>query len=187
MKERLLVHCCCGPCAAYPFSVLVENFKVEAFFSNSNLNTASEYFKRLEALRLLCARQGITCYADDYEPEGWHKAIKGLENEPEKGKRCTTCYEYRLKRTFEFAKQNNIEYVTTTLTVAPYKDSKTIFEIAGRLSKEYGVRFLELDFKKNNGYVKTKKLAVDNDLYVQNYCGCEFSLLDREQRVTGEL
>jgi predicted adenine nucleotide alpha hydrolase (AANH) superfamily ATPase len=129
----------------------------------------------------------VTCLADDYQPEDWHKAIRGLENEPEKGARCISCFEYRLKRTFEFAKQNNIGYVTTVLTVAPYKDSKTVFDIAGRLSKEYGVKFLELDFKKNNGYARTKKLAAENGLYVQNYCGCEFSLLDRKQRICGEL
>jgi len=187
MKEKVLLHCCCGPCAAYPFSILTDKFKVEAFYSNSNLNTASEYLKRLENLRELCSRQGVKCIADDYEHEKWRDAVKGLENEPERGVRCKVCYEYRLKRTFEFAKNNNIKYVTTTLTVAPYKDSKAVFAVAACLSKEYGVRFLDLDFKKNDGYLKTKKLTAENGLYVQNYCGCEFSLQDRDQRVRGEL
>ncbi len=187
MKEQLLLHCCCGPCAAYPFSVLTNDFRVEAFFSNSNLDTASEYFNRLESLRLLCSRQGIPCYADDYEPETWHKEIVGLENEPERGKRCHVCFEYRLKRTFELAERNKIKYVATTLTVAPYKNACTIFDIANKLSKVYNVKFLELDFKKNDGYIKTKKLAQQNGLYIQNYCGCEFSLLDKGRRVGATL
>ena len=187
MKERLLIHSCCGPCSAYPFSILLDSFKVEAFYSNSNLNTAGEYFKRLEGLRLLCSRQGVTCHADDYVTEQWKNAVKGYEHEPERGGRCKICYEYRLRRTFEFAKTNNIKYVTTTLTVAPYKDTRFIFEIETNLSSEYGVKFLDFDFKKKNGYAKTKELAKENDLYIQDYCGCEFSLVDKEQRTGGEL
>lgn len=187
MKERLLIHSCCGPCSAYPFSLLTDSFKVEAFYSNSNLNTASEYFKRLEGLRLLCSRQGVTCYTDDYVPEQWYEVVKGYEHEPERGTRCKICYEYRLRRTFEFAKANNIKYVTTTLTVAPYKDSRVIFDIATRLSDEYGVKFLDFDFKKKDGYLKTKELAKENGIYIQNYCGCVFSLVDKEQRTRGEV
>jgi len=187
MKERLLIHCCCGPCSAYPFSILLDSFKVEAFFSNSNLNTASEYSNRLDGLKLLCSRQGVTCHADDYVPEEWCKVIKGYEHEPERGARCKICYEYRLRRTFEFAKAHDIKYVTTTLTVAPYKDSRAIFDIASRLSDECGVKFLDFDFKKKNGYAKTKELAKEHGIYIQNYCGCEFSLLDKEQRTRGEI
>jgi len=165
----------------------LDSFKVEAFFSNSNLDTGSEYLKRLESLKLLCSRQGVACYTDDYVPEKWNKAVKGYEHEPERGGRCKICYEYRLRRTFEFAKEHNIKYVTTTLTVAPYKDSRAIFDIATGLSVEYGVRFLDLDFKKKDGYAKTKGLAKENDLYIQNYCGCEFSLVSKEQRARREM
>ena len=183
MKERLLLHCCCGPCSAYPISSLIGDFVVEAFYSNSNIDTVDEYNKRLSNLKLLCGRTGVSCIEDDYEPENWFRSIAGLENEPERGARCKKCYEYRMRRTFEFAKKANIKYITTTLTVAPYKDSKAIFNIASKLSDEYGVGFLELDFKKNDGYMKTKELAKEHGLYIQDYCGCIYSLKDRNKRM----
>ena len=184
MKEKLLLHCCCGPCATYPSKVLKDSFEVIAFFSNSNIHPEQEYQKRLDSFKKLCELTKLDHIVDEYLPEAWLGDTKGLELEPEKGKRCRVCFEHRLKRAFEFAKKNKIKYITTTLTVAPYKDSKTVFDIGKALSEQYGISFAMLDFKKDDGFKKTKELAVKHGLYMQNYCGCVYSLKDRERRTT---
>ena len=177
-----MLHSCCAPCSGYPVAVLSENFKVELYFSNSNLDTLEEYNRRLASIELLSARLGLNYSVDTYNPKAWELAVLGLEQEPERGKRCEKCFEYRLERAFEFASSNGIKYLTTTLSVAPYKDSKMIFRVANALASKYKVEFLSLDFKKDNGYIKTKELAKLHGLYIQNYCGCIYSLRDREQR-----
>jgi len=178
----MLLHCCCGPCSAYPFSVLKPDFEVTAFFSNSNIYPREEYNKRLSSFDKLCKVSGVVMVADSYAPSLWYEAVKGLENEPEGGKRCSACFYFRLKRAFEFAKTRNIKYITSTLTVAPQKNTEMIFEAGRKLAKEYGMSFLELDFKKNNGYQKSRELAKEHQLYIQDYCGCEFSFNERAKR-----
>ncbi len=184
MKEKLLLHCCCGPCAAHPSKVLKDSFDVLAFFSNSNVEPKEEYQKRLDSFKKLCELTGLEYSVDEYDSDEWFETIKGLELEPERGKRCSICFEYRLKRAFEFAKKNGIKYITTTITVSPYKDSKMVFDVGKKLSQQYGVSFTALDFKKEDGFKKTKELAEKYSLYMQNYCGCVYSLRDKEGRTT---
>ena len=102
--------------------------------------------------------------------------IHGLENEPEKGARCNKCFEYRLDRAAQKAMESGIKYFTTTLTVSPHKVSKNVFEAGNNAAQKYGIKFLAVDFKKNNGFLKTMQLAKENDFYRQQYCGCEFSI-----------
>ena len=113
---------------------------------------------------------------DKQSAEGWYNCIAGLENEPKKGKRCSRCFEYRLLFTALKAFQLEYEYFTTTLTVSPHKNSKIIFEIAKELANKYELKFLDIDFKKENGFLKTMQIAKQENFYRQNYCGCEFSI-----------
>ncbi|HOW16637.1 MAG TPA: epoxyqueuosine reductase QueH [bacterium] len=180
MKEKLLIHACCGPCSANPFNELGKDFDLLGFFSNSNIQPLEEYEKRLDSFTKISSTLKVEYFVDAYDPNDWNDAIKGLENEPERGERCKRCFEYRLRRSFEFAKNNKIKYISTTLTVAPYKDSKTVLGLGESLSKEYGVSFLGIDLKKNDGFKKTMALARKHGLYMQNYCGCIYSLKSRE-------
>ncbi|MFH1224104.1 MAG: epoxyqueuosine reductase QueH [Pseudomonadota bacterium] len=182
MRQKLLLHCCCGPCSAYPFSILSADFDTFAFFSNSNIDTKKEYEKRLNSFARLCRAMNIPYETDTYAPELWLDAVKGLENEPERGKRCAACFNFRLKRTFEFAKINNIKYITTTLSVAPQKDSEMIFGVGRELTKEHGGCFLELNFKKSDGYKKSRLIAKEHQLYIQDHCGCSFSIEQKNKR-----
>ncbi len=182
MKEKLLIHACCGPCSAYPLRVLKDDFELLGFFSNSNIAPEEEYKKREQSFEDLCDAVGVNYVVDHYDPDSWNEAVKGLENEPERGKRCEKCFEFRLRRAFEFAKKNKIKYITTTLTVTPYKDTKMVFKTGQKLSDEYGVSFTPMDFKKNDGFKKTLELAKKQGLYLQKYCGCIYSLKDREAK-----
>lgn len=181
MNKRLLLHCCCGPCSAYPLTQL-KGREVLCFFSNSNIYPVTEYEERFLSFKKNCVDVGVNFVEDIYEHDIWLDLVKGLASEPERGKRCRLCFDFRLRRSFEFAKKQNIKYIASTLTVAPYKDSKMVFDIARGLSREYGIEFEEYNFKKNDGYLKTRKLSKERELYMQSYCGCEFSLNDLRRK-----
>ena len=100
---------------------------------------------------------------------------KGLENAPERGPRCYKCYNLRLKKTAELAKEQGYDYFATSLTLSPYKNSNWINEIGEQLQSEFQVNYLYSDFKKKNGYKRSLELSKEYNLYRQNYCGCIFS------------
>jgi epoxyqueuosine reductase len=177
MKEKLLLHVCCAPCLTYPFFVLKDKYEVFAFFSNSNISDFNEYKLRLKEFENFCEINNIEYYVDNYEKEKWLSAIKDLEKEPEKiGKRCSVCFNFRLSKCFSFAEEKGIKFVATTLTVSPYKDFASIEKVGKRLERLYdGVKFLDNNFKKNDGFKKSKQISKEYNLYMQNYCGCEFS------------
>ena len=98
-----------------------------------------------------------------------------LENEPEKGARCTVCYRLRMRRAAQYAAEHGFDWFTTTLSISPHKDAKRINAIGQELEQEYGVKHLPSDFKKQNGYLRSLQLSEEYGLYRQDYCGCEFS------------
>lgn len=161
---------------AYPIELLKENYNPVVFFCNPNIYPEAEYIRRRDELIKYCEQQGYKYFIDDYEPEKWYAYIKGLEKEPEKGKRCNKCFEYRLLKSAQKAKDLGIKTFTTTLSVSPHKVSKNVFEAGQNAAQQYGLTFLEQDFKKQNGFLKTMEIAKKNDFYRQQYCGCEFSI-----------
>jgi epoxyqueuosine reductase len=111
----------------------------------------------------------------NYGHDKWLDAVRGFELDPERGARCGICYQYRLEETAYFAKKNGFEIFSSTLTISPHKDAKKIFEIGHALEEKCGVKFLDRDFKKQDGFKKSTAMSKDLGLYRQNYCGCEFS------------
>ncbi len=108
---------------------------------------------------------------DEYCHNEWRNAVTGFENEPEKGRRCPLCFGFSLARTAVKAAELGDIGFATTLTVSPHKNSKVIFEVGGR----YG-NFELFDFKKQDGFKRSRELTRELGLYSQNYCGCEFSI-----------
>ena len=104
--------------------------------------------------------------------------IKGYEKCPERGARCTICFNLRLEKTAKLAKELNYDYFCSTLTVSPYKNSKLINEIGKDLENKYHVKWLYSDFKKDDGYKKSIALSKKYNLYRQDYCGCIYSKRD---------
>lgn len=113
-----------------------------------------------------------------YDSEEFEEMAKGLESVPEGGARCFKCYEMRMRKAAELAKENGFDYFTTTLSISPLKSSQKINEIGEKLEKEIGVKHLPSDFKKKEGYKRSIELSAMYDLYRQNYCGCRFSVRD---------
>jgi predicted adenine nucleotide alpha hydrolase (AANH) superfamily ATPase len=120
--------------------------------------------------------------ADSYEHERWLSRVKGLENEPEKGKRCTECFRFNLENSARKAEELGIEKYTTTLSISPHKNSSQIFESSPD-SDSFKSVFAGYDFKKGGGFARSMELSKELGLYRQKYCGCEFSLKDSGRKV----
>ena len=114
-----------------------------------------------------------------------YELAKGLEHLKEGGERCFKCYALRLEETARMAKEAEFDYFTTTLTISPMKNAEKLNTIGAKIGEKYGVKYLQSDFKKKNGYKRSIELSNEFGLYRQDYCGCEFSVRDRKQESTG--
>ena len=182
-KPALLLHSCCGPCSTAVIERLVDDYDITVFFYNPCITDREEYERRKEnQIRFieyynlhLGGTAKVNFIEGDYDPETYFDAVKGHEAEPEGGSRCTICFTQRLETTAEAAKLGGFSLFTTTLTVSPHKNYPLISAIGKRAAEEYGVEFLDLDFKKKAGFQRSIQMSKEYELYRQNYCGCEFS------------
>ena len=177
--RKILVHCCCAVCFGYPSQYLkMLGYIPTAYFFNPNIYPDTEQKRRYEELEKYCSKYDFELIYESAAPEMFYDTVKGFENEPEKGLRCNKCFELRLTKTAQKAKELGFKQFTTTLSVSPHKISKNIFEEGFKAAKAIGsgIKFIDFDFKKNNGFNVTQKIATYNNMYKQNYCGCEFSI-----------
>ncbi|MBE5925209.1 MAG: epoxyqueuosine reductase QueH [Lachnospiraceae bacterium] len=176
---KLLLHACCAPCSSYVLEYLSNHFEITIFYYNPNISENAEYNKRVEELKRLISEMNtvypVSFIEGEYEPDVYDKAIEGLETLGERSKRCYVCYELRLDKTAQIAKEGNFDYFTTTLSISPHKNATWLNEIGERLSEGVGVPYLYSDFKKKNGYKRSIELSAKYHLYRQDYCGCKYS------------
>lgn len=182
--KRLLLHSCCAPCSSAVLERLTDVFEVTVFYYNPNISPAEEYEKRVQEqqrfLKEVKAKYPISFLEGDYIPKQFYDAVKGLEEIKEGGKRCYQCYQLRLAEAVRIAAENKYDYVTTTLSVSPYKNAKWLNEIGEQETMKYeGLQYLYADFKKKNGYRRSIALSKEHNLYRQDFCGCEFSKKER--------
>ena len=179
---KLLLHACCAPCSSACLERLSSHFEVSILYYNPNITDQDEYNKRLEELHkfvsLYQTTYPVSIIDGRYMPEEWWSISKGLEDEPERGKRCYLCYKLRLEETAKVAEELDYPYFCTTLTLSPHKNSDWINEIGEELNNSYKVDYLYSDFKKRNGYKRSIELSKEYDLYRQDYCGCIYSKRD---------
>lgn len=181
MKQKLLLHSCCAPCSTAVIERLMEEYDITILYYNPNIYPEEEYIKRkneqIKYLKILNEKQVHVDMLDcDYDCEKFYETTKGYENEREGGARCALCFKLRLEKTATQAKEYGFDYFGTTLTVSPHKNAELINSIGLALEKEIGIKFLVSNFKKQNGYKRSVELSKENNIYRQNYCGCEFAL-----------
>ena len=175
--KTIILHACCAICSGYPVSMLKDaGYLVKVYFYNPNIYPAEEYSKRLEAEKTLCEHFNVELIEGEYEPNEYYHFVKGLENEPEKGARCDKCFELRLKKTAELCKKLNIRNFTTSIVISPHKSFQKLSAIGRKIAQEYNLNYIDIDFKKKDGFLKTNKISKELNLYRQNYCGCKFAL-----------
>lgn len=183
---NLLLHACCAPCSSAVLERLADFFKITILYYNPNINDKTEYQKRVDELKKFLTnfktKYEITLMEGRYNPKEFFNISKGLEEEPERGKRCYLCYKLRLEETAKIADSLGFEYFTTTLSLSPHKNVNWINEIGSNLDKEFNSNFLYCDFKKREGYKRSIKLSQEFNLYRQDYCGCVYSKAESLKR-----
>lgn len=180
----LLLHSCCAPCSSYCIEYLSQFFYVTVFYYNPNIYPDEEYYHRVKEqqrfIKEFPTKYPVKFIEGDYDKSSFYEIAKGLEKEPEKGKRCHRCYDLRLRRTATIAKEKGFDFFSTTLTISPMKDSQVLNEIGASIGTELGVDWLYSDFKKREGYKRSTEISKEYDMYRQDYCGCVYSYNERQ-------
>lgn len=183
---KLLLQSCCAPCSSYVLEYLSQYFEITVFYFNPNIYPEEEFFKRCEEqkrlLTLMDFKNPVSFTDIGYKSEFFYSAVKGLEHIKEGGERCYACYKLRLEHTARLAKELDFDYFTTTLSISPYKNAVWLNEIGEQLADEYNVKYLTSDFKKRNGYKRSTELSEEFGMYRQDYCGCVFSMRERDEK-----
>ncbi|MBQ8459663.1 epoxyqueuosine reductase QueH [bacterium] len=176
-SKKILLHACCGICSGYPISYLQDmGYRVSVYFYNPNIYPQEEYQKRLNAEKTICEHFNCELIEGEFNPEVYYNYVQGYENEPEKGKRCDKCFELRLKNTANKAKEMGIKTFTTSIVISPHKNYEKLTKIGQKIAQQAGIEYLDINFRKNDGFLKTNEISKSLNLYRQNYCGCKFAM-----------
>ena len=182
---KLFLHSCCGPCSSYVLEYLSQYFAITVFYYNPNIYPEEEYDKRVREqqsfIRCFPAKHPISFVEGDFDQARFYEAVRGLEQEPEGGRRCEVCFRLRLEEAAKMAVQLGMDYFTTTLSISPLKNAQLLNDIGGELAEQYGIAYLYSDFKKKNGYQRSVELSKEYGMYRQDYCGCVFSYRQRRE------
>ena len=174
--NKVLLHACCAPCSSAIVEWLVAH-KIEPviFYFNPNIYPLEEYEIRKSESKRHAESLGITWIDEDYNHEAWLQAVCGLENEPERGKRCEACFHFRLAATARKAQELGIPFFATTLASSRWKNLDQI-NAAGKAAELPGVQFWPQNWRKDGLQERRNQLLKEYDFYNQTYCGCEFSM-----------
>ena len=176
----MLVHICCSVDSHYFLQKIQEDYptqKIVGFFYDPNIHPYSEYRLRLLDVEFSCKKLGIELIEGQYDLDHWQSIVKGLEHEPEKGDRCTVCFDRRLEVSVQKAIELGHSKFTTTLLISPKKSQDKLQIIGDNLAKKYKCEFIFKDYRAKNGVELQGKEVKNNNLYRQNYCGCIYGLI----------
>ncbi|MCH2264220.1 MAG: epoxyqueuosine reductase QueH [SAR86 cluster bacterium] len=179
-QNRLLLHSCCAPCAGEIMeAVAASDMETTVFFYNPNIHPIEEYEIRKRENKRFCDQLGFEFVDVDYDKENWFKRIKGLEDEPERGDRCTKCFDMRFERSALYAHENDFPLFATTLGISRWKDLDQVNDSGLRAAKPYkNLIFWDLNWRKKGGSSRMIEISKREEFYQQEYCGCVYSLRD---------
>ena len=198
-NPKILLQACCAPCSSFCMLSLRRVARIKVFFYNPNITDGGEYEYRYSELKRLidiynsdgnillppeCIQtksskeydNPIELMEAEYEPSLFLDAVRGYEDCPERGERCSICFDLRLRETAIRAKEEGFDMFATTLTLSPLKNADAINSIGKKIADEVDIKYLPTDFKKKNGYKQSIILSEKYGLYRQNYCGCVYSV-----------
>ncbi len=178
--NKLLLHSCCAPCAGDLMERMQESgIDLTIFFYNPNIHPKKEYEIRKEENIRFADKLGIPFIDADYDVQNWFKRAKGLEWEPERGERCTKCFDMRFERTALYAYENNFKIISSSLGISRWKNMDQINDSGIRAASNYeGVNYWTYNWRKAGGAARMYEIAKREEFYKQEYCGCIFSLRD---------
>lgn len=187
-KPTLCLHACCGPCFTFPYELIKDYFKITIVYNNSNIYPEEEYHRRLNEFKeyIRSIKADVEFVEFPYDNLNYNKDLEPLADDYEGNERCRLCFRKRLRQGFEYAKAHNFEYFGTVMTISRYKNSQDLNRIGHELEKEFSpVKWLDADFKKNDGYQKSLQIVREHEMYFQEYCGCKYSYqkyLEKKQK-----
>jgi predicted adenine nucleotide alpha hydrolase (AANH) superfamily ATPase len=178
--ERVLVHSCCAPCAGEVLeAIAASEVDMTVYFYNPNIHPRDEYEMRKQENRRFCEDRGIECIDADYDTDNWFDRVKGLEAEPERGERCTVCFDMRFERTALYAAEHGFPVITSTLGISRWKNMAQINDCGVRAADRYAdLSYWTFNWRKKGGSQRMIELSKREGFYQQEYCGCVFSLRD---------
>ena len=182
-EEKVLLHSCCAPCAG-PLIERMHNsgVKLTILFYNPNIHPRKEYEIRKNENRRFAEKLGIECIDLDYDADEWFKRAKGMEHDPERGRRCSMCFDMRFVRTALYAHENNFNVITSSLGISRWKNMEQINDSGVRAADPYDdVSYWTFNWRKDGGAERMYKLAKEEEFYQQQYCGCIYSLRDTNE------
>ena len=179
-ESSLLLHSCCAPCAGEIMeAVAASEIKTTVYFYNPNIHPIQEYELRKEENKRYCQKLNFNFIDADYDKDNWFKRIKGLENEPERGERCTKCFDMRFERSALYAHENNFSLFATTLGISRWKDLDQVNNSGLRAADRYSdLNFWDFNWRKAGGSPRMIEISKREEFYQQEYCGCVYSLRD---------
>ena len=179
-ESKLLLHSCCAPCAGEIMeAVAASGIDTTIYFYNPNIHPKEEYEIRKDENIRFAEKLGFDFIDADYDKDNWFERIKGLENEPERGKRCTVCFDMRFERTALYAHENNFKIFATTLGISRWKDLEQINNSGLKAAKRYNsLGFWDFNWRKQGGSTRMVEISKKEKFYKQEYCGCVYSLRD---------
>ena len=179
-QTKLLMHSCCAPCAGEIMEALVAS-KIDTtiFFYNPNIHPIEEYELRKEENIRFAEKLGMPFVDADYNREDWFERTQGQENEPERGERCTTCFDMRFEVTAQYAKSHGFDLISSTLGISRWKDMEQINACGKRAANPYtDIDYWDFNWRKKGGSSRMLELSKREAFYQQEYCGCVYSLRD---------
>ncbi|HOX97363.1 MAG TPA: epoxyqueuosine reductase QueH [bacterium] len=180
--KKFLLHACCAPCSIYVLDKLRPEHDLVVFFYNPNIQPRAEYEQRKEELKKYCQKIGIDFIDADYDYQKWFALTDKHKTCPEKGERCSICFQERLSVSGEYAKNHGFDLWGTTLTISPHKNADLINQIGRGVGERVGVPFYEADWKKADGFKIATQMSKDEGFYRQDYCGCVYSWQERNRK-----
>ena len=182
-KPSILLHACCGPCSTACVERLAPDYQITVYYYNPNITDREEYYLRRDTLMQFIKAFNeehkdsyfVSYMEGEYDPERYIAKCGPLADEPEGGARCDLCFAMRLAETARKAGELGIDYFTTTMSVSPHKNYDKIKTLGMSLEEQTCSRFLDIDFKKKNGFGRSVELSRHYGLYRQNFCGCEYA------------
>ena len=178
--NKLLLHSCCAPCSGDIMLRLIESdIRYTVYFYNPNIHPKKEYLLRKEENQEFARKYNIPFIDADYDTKNWFQKVKGLEWEPERGKRCTSCFDMRFIKTAEYASKNKFSLVSSTLGISRWKDMNQINQSGKNAVSQFdGIDYWTFNWRKDNGSQNMITVSKKEEFYMQEYCGCVYSLRD---------
>jgi len=179
-EKRVLLHSCCAPCSGEVMeAMLASGIELEIFFYNPNIHPRQEYELRKEENIRFAEKHQIAFVDADYDTDNWFARAKGMEHEPERGIRCTACFDMRFERTALYAHEHNFPVMTSCLGISRWKDLDQINTSGVRAATRYeGLTYWTFNWRKGGGSVRMLEISKKENFYQQEYCGCVYSLRD---------